>query len=149
MTIGSVNCSPSALHTSDAVTADARRSASPNRQNLDANASQSAADNASSGARPEFVLGASAYRRVLATLELERSSAPDDGGEQNARRAADVSTSLSRAASSDASANATAIKADAAATSYTGQRALRSYQDSGQLSERESLSSLFGVDLFV
>lgn len=65
--------------------------------------------------RQDFVLGASAYRRVLATVESDHAAAVALNG----------------------------------STSYSGQRALRSYQDAGQLIERDVISSLFGVDFFV
>lgn len=129
MTIGSVNCSPSQLLASDPVTADARRSDLPSRQNSEANSGNPDAVANRTAARSEFVLGASAYRTVVATLESESEAAPERSGVQDQRRNPALSANV--------------------AFSYTGQRAQRSYQDAGLVNERESLSSLFGVDLFV
>lgn len=88
--------------------------AAPDRREANANATPAAAT------RQEFLLGATGYRRVLATLEPDRDGAVP---ERIAQRES--------------------------AGSFTGQRALRAYQDAGSDDNRDNLSTLFGVDLYV
>ncbi len=68
--------------------------------------------------RPEFVLGAGAYRRVLATLESDAAAS----SKERVQRDGDGS--------------------------FTGQRAQRAYQNAADEGERESVARLFGVDVF-
>ena len=129
MTVGNVAHSPTQLLAADRVSTDARRP-DANRRDQESSATSPVAT------RQEFVLGAAAYRRVLATLESDRSGAfspHEDGGSYAA-----IHQSVSYQAVNYQS-----------NTSYTGHRAQRAYQDTTQGNERESLSSLFGVDVFV
>ncbi len=97
--------------------AEARR-ADANQPNEASNAESKNREAPVGAERQQFVLGASAYRRVLSTLESER------GGETPPRVLRDGDGS------------------------FTSQRAQRAYQDASSDGERESMARLFGVDVF-
>lgn len=114
VTIASVNVNVNA----SALPGVDRNAAESRRANTASPSQQATPENASTAERQQFVLGAGAYRRVLATLESDRSA------ETGAR-----------------------VQRDGEG-SYIGQRAQRAYQDAAADGQREALASLFGVDLF-
>ena len=95
-----------------------RSPAEPRRNDASAPERERSRDAEALPSRQEFVLGASGYRRVLATLESDAAA----GSKERVLRDGDGS--------------------------YTGQRAQRAYQDAAGDGERESVARLFGVDVF-
>ena len=112
MAIGSVNLNAGNLLGLERSSAEARRNeaSQPERERLRESEAQPT--------RPEFALGAGAYRRVVATLESDAAAS----SKERVLRDGDGS--------------------------YTGQRAQRAYQDAANDGERESVARLFGVDVF-
>lgn len=112
MAIGSVNLNAGNLLGLERSSAEARRNEAnqPERERLRQAEAQPT--------RPEFALGAGAYRRVVATLESDAAAS----SKERVLREGDGS--------------------------YTGQRAQRAYQEAAGDGERESVARLFGVDVF-
>ncbi len=112
MAIGSINLNANSLLGFERSPAETRR------LEIDADNAARKSEAQANNPRQDFVLGASAYRKVLATLESDQTAASTERLQQDS-------------------------------SSYTGQRAQRAYQAAADDQDREALTQLFGVDLFV